>query len=376
MLSLLFTSRMGDRDLLNYRERAEHLLVRLSKASEQDEALQRKLQRAFRLCSMAWGDYAGANWTSDASNDGAPFEFSIALDQTTANAEVRFLAEAHPQTVCRGDAHPRVIRLAGQLIAEYSRNYKAVAFVLHQFASLFPPTTSEGKKMVLWHSFAVSSPQEKWKIYFDPRVYQSPAKAVIFSCLDYLGLMTSWELLNREGLMSSPDSIAYCCVGFSPDPTQTELKVYVTHERATVGDIQDIHKRLHSKIDEEAIEKFCSTLGEPSHGRYAKKALMSCFAFSTKNPLGQAWTVLFPIDEYTEDDAEAKRRIRRYMHDLHLCGDYRQRYEDAVRALEDGVAKGKGRRHCWVGLKARADGGMSNTYYLSSGMGPVPRTGF
>ena len=141
-------------------------------------------------------------------------------------------------------------------------------------------------------------------------------------------------------------------------------------------DIQEIHQRLNSKIDKEAIERFCSTLGETSGGRYEKKALMSCFAFSTKNPLGQAWTVLFPIDAYTENDADAERRIKQYMRDLHLCGDYCRRYEDAVHSLEDGVAEGKGHRHCWVELKATADGRISNTYYLSSSMEPVPRTGF
>lgn len=164
MLSPLFTNNMAYQDLLKYREREEHLLIRLSKASDQNEALQFKLQRAFRLCSTAWGYYAAADWTSDASNDGAPFEVSVSLYQMTAHAEVRFLAEAGPETSCRGVAHTTYLRGAGQLMADYNRDYAAVVSILYQFTSRFPPAPSVGKKMVLWHSFAVSASQEKWKI--------------------------------------------------------------------------------------------------------------------------------------------------------------------------------------------------------------------
>lgn len=81
---------------------ASQQLNHMSLAVGQDAAAKEELVQALALATRGWGQNRVpkqcnlAAWVSSVSNDGSPIELSVSIDQSTGEAELRFLTEAQP----------------------------------------------------------------------------------------------------------------------------------------------------------------------------------------------------------------------------------------------------------------------------------------
>lgn len=342
-------------------------LAHLSQSVGQTSATTEKLLKAFKFSCGEWAqnpvplklDKSG--WVSDVSNDHSPLEYSLALDQRTGDAEVRFLVEAQPEHNSLAALQESVTRLSEDIATEYS----GIASLdrLNTIRDVFMPQDAEGS-LVAWHSFAMSKTLEKWKIYLNPHASgKANAAHLTREAMTRLGLESSWKLL--ESVMTGEDFVIYFALGMSHDPEEAEVKVYVAHPGASATDIAQKHTILDPSASKYQIEQFYSCMSGGSLGPFCGKPPISCIAFRSSKPLRPTRTVLFPMDSYAASDAEAQERVEAYMHAVSAPELYRERYRagiDAVRRRP--LTAGRG-IHSWVSLKQKPEGKRSNTFYLS-----------
>ncbi|RYP46629.1 hypothetical protein DL768_007193 [Monosporascus sp. mg162] len=351
----------------SYIGEATRQLSHLSRAVGHDKAIKEKLLRALTLAGGDWGQNPipqkldKSAWASDVSNDHSPLEYSVALDQQTGEAELRFLIEAQPEGNNLTNLQKSALCLNKVIVANYGTIISLDRFNL--ISDIYMPFQAVGK-LAAWHSFAVSNATEKWKIYLNPQASgKDNASAATCEALKRLGLTSSWKLL--ENTISSTDYVIYFSLGLSPDVDDAEVKVYVAHPGASASQIAQKHAAICPEASTYEIQQFCASMAGGSRGPYRGKPLISCFAFKSNDPNRPARTILFPIDSYSVHDAEAQERIEQYMHDILAPSVYRERYKKAISAVQRRPLESGRGIHSWVSLKQKPNGRRSNTYYLS-----------
>lgn len=354
----------------SYISEASRQLVRLSEAVGQDEATREKLLHALKFSGGEWAQHDipktldTSAWVSDVSNDHSPFEYSLALSQQTGEFELRFLIESQPKEKSLAALQESTSRLTDDIAAEYGPT-KVSVDRLNLVRDLFFPPDAEGM-LASWHSFATSRTLEKWKIYLNPQASgRQNAFNVIRTALERLGLTSSWKLL--ENMMTENDYPIYFSLGLSPNPEDAEVKVYVAHPSASATQIAQKHVQMDPNSSVHAIELFYTAMAGGSPGPYRGKPGLSCFHFKNKDPSRPAArTVLYPMDSYVANDAEAQARIEAYMDAISAPQLYRERYRNAISAVERRPLEAGRGIHSWVGMKEKVDGKRSNTFYLSA----------
>lgn len=354
----------------SYISEATRQLTCLSEAVGQDEAIREKLLHALKFSAGEWGrnpipqKLNRSAWISEVSNDHSPFEYSLALSQNTGACEVRFLIEAQPEENNLAALQKSTSLLTNNIATKYGRE-KVSLDRLNLVQDLFLPPNAEGN-LASWHSFVTSKTLEKWKIYLNPQASgRGNAFNVIREALGRLGLSASWELL--ESIMADDDYPIYFSLGLSPNPEDAEVKVYVAHCGASATQIADKHVRADPNSSVHAIEQFYAIMGGGSLGPYWGRPGVSCFHFKNKDPSRPAArTVLYPMDHFAASDAEAQERIERYMDAISAPQVYRERYRNAISAVQRRPLEAGRGIHSWVGMKEKVNGERSNTFYISA----------
>lgn len=352
-------------------------LAHLSRALGQRPATTEKLVSALEVAGGEWGRDAIPStrnpnaWASEACNDHSPFEYSLALDQKTGEAELRFLVEAQPAENNMAELQKASLQLSDEIVQKYSDIVSLDRF--HRVRDIFLPESGKAEGILAaWHSFAVSDKGQKWKIYLNPQAEgKQAAAAKAAEAFERLGLGDSWKLL--KSVFSEADYVIYFALGLSPNPNDAEAKVYVAHPSASAARIAQLHAAVDPDADTYEIQQFCSAMaGGPRGlglGPYHGKPLLSCFAFKRKNrshPRPAARTVLFPLDSYAAHDAEAQDRVERYMDEVDAPKAYRQRYRMAIASVQRRPLEAGRGIHSWASLKVAAERGRkSNCFYLS-----------
>ncbi|KAJ5817690.1 Aromatic prenyltransferase DMATS type [Penicillium robsamsonii] len=354
----------------NYLSEANRQVEALSKAIGQDDATREKLLYALKFSGGEWCQDAipqkldTSAWVSDVSNDHSPFEYSLALSQQTGASELRFLIEAQPKENSLAALQERTSRLTEDIGTEYGPT-KVSLDRLNLVRDLFLPSDPECK-LAQWHSFVTSSTLEKWKIYLSPLASgRQNALNVTREALERLGLARSWKLL--ENMMSDDDYPIYFSLGLSPNPEEAEAKVYVAHPGASATQIAEKHAKMDPNSSVQDIEQFYSIMAGGSLGPYRGEPGVSCFHFKNKDPSRPvARTVLYPMCCHAANDAQAQDRIEIYMDAISAPQLYRERYRNAISAVQRRPLEAGRGIHSWVGMKEKVDGKRSNTFYLSA----------
>ncbi|KXG47397.1 Aromatic prenyltransferase, DMATS type [Penicillium griseofulvum] len=354
----------------NYLSEASRQVEALSKAIGQEEAIREKLLYALKFSGGEWCQNAipqkldTSAWVSDVSNDHSPYEYSLALSQQTGASELRFLIEAQPKENSLIALQETTSRLTDDIATEYGST-KVSLDRLNLVQDLFLPAKPEGK-LASWHSFVTSSTLEKWKIYLSPLASgRQNAFNVTREALERLGLATSWKLL--ENMMTGDDYPIYFSLGLSPNPEEAEAKVYVAHPGASATQIAEKHVKMDPNSNVHDIEQFYSIMSGGSLGPYHGEPGVSCFHFKNKDPSRPvARTILYPTGCHVANDAVAQERIEIYMDAISAPQLYRERYRNAVSAVQRRPLEAGRGIHSWVGMKEKLDGKRSNTFYLSA----------
>ncbi|KAM7198465.1 putative Tryptophanase [Rhypophila sp. PSN 637] len=392
-------------------EEAQRPLGHLFQAVGLDENGRKELSKALTVVMGAWGQTPvkqSSFWTSSVGNDGSPIEFSVAVDSTTGEAELRLLAEAQPSPSDKTNNSYLWARLSSAALklndiisAEYKPSISLARF--SQIRDLFLPSSQPADKKTIklaaWHSFAYSARKgPQWKLYLDPSNAAdgyTPLSATR-EAFTRLGLSSAWQ--SVESILGPSDSVVY----FSLDLTGkvgngARVKVYVAHSvnkhqmspatfRSQAAIIAYKHAILCGHypesipVDGYEIQRFIAAMSGPDFDNTDldlgnRKPLLSCFAFTTTANNGEAHsavlantTVHFPMDAYVPDDEEAHRRTEAYYSASALnCtkeSEAKERYNKVLSAVQTRpLNKAKG-IHAWVSLKQNKGGGVENTFYF------------
>ncbi len=300
----------------------------------------------FRVMTKSWGNRKVGDksvWQSDVSDDGSPFEFSIAFKDD--RAELRILIEAQGTEPTLESNWQAGLDLNRYLAEKYHVSLDR----FHQIEDLYVPT-NPAAKLGIWHSACFYPDKEpSFKIYLNPQAqHKSRAAAVVEESLVRLGFDRAWSNLAEIAAQRGPDKddFPYFSLDLAAD-SQARVKIYLRHYDATVVDLEKALSLAQNYVAGDVTE-FCQAL-TPEQSLFTSKPVVSCFSFINSNddrPVGA--TVYIPIGYYALNDRIVADRLNQYFSDRHLPDTiYTAALRAfAIRALEAGIGM-----HSHIALK-------------------------
>jgi DMATS type aromatic prenyltransferase len=282
----------------------------------------------FRALTASWSERKvgeSSEWVSDVSDDGSPFEYSIALDPE--KVELRVLVEAQGTNPNLQSNWQAGLELNQYLAAHYNVSLDR----FEQIADLFAPTNSAAK-FSMWHSacFYPDKPSA-FKLYLNPQSQQkSRAAAIVEESLVRLGFTHAWPTLAETAAQRGPDKDEF--VYFSLDlaaHNRSRVKVYLRHQDATPAELESALSAARNYVSGDAIE-FCQAMA-PGQTCFSAKAPITCFSLIEGDDIApSSGTLYLPISNYATDDRSVCDRIDLYFiqHGLPVS-----KYQSAIRSF-------------------------------------------
>jgi DMATS type aromatic prenyltransferase len=324
----------------------------------------------FRVMTSSWGDRQIGetnNWPCDVSDDGSPFEFSIALDPK--QAELRILVEAQGR-----DPNLQSNWQAGlDLNQDLAKHYHVSLDRFGQIEDLFVPTNPDAT-FAMWHAVCFYPDKEPaFKLYLNPQAQvKSRAAAVVEESLVRLGFPHAWPNLAEIAAQRGPDKDEFTYFSLDlANHAQARVKVYLRHHNATIADLEKTLSLADNYVAGEATE-FCQAMAA-DHSSFSAKPVISAFSWvEGDDEIPSNGTLHLPISNYATDDRAVCDRLDLY---LIQCGFPVSIYQAAIKALatrplEDGIGM-----HSYTSLRTEQQQ-RRVTLYLNpelSGVRP-PRT--
>ncbi|WP_310423164.1 tryptophan dimethylallyltransferase family protein [Chamaesiphon sp. VAR_48_metabat_135_sub] len=254
----------------------------------------------FRVMTSSWGERQigeTTNWPCDVSDDGSPFEFSIALDPK--QAELRILVEAQGS-----DPNLQSNWQAGlALNQDLATHFNVSLDRFGQIEDLFVPT-NPAAKFSMWHAACFYPDKEPaFKLYLNPQAQQqSRAAAVVEESLVRLGFLHAWPGLAEIAAQRGPDQdeFPYFSIDLAAN-SKARVKVYVRHKDATVADLERALSLADNYVVGAATE-FCQAMAAGQSSFSAKPAISSFSWIEGNDATPSIGTLFLPISSYAPDD--------------------------------------------------------------------------
>lgn len=252
-----------------------------------------------------WSDWPAGDtplWPTDVSDDGTPFEYSLAFDG--GEPKVRFLMEAQQAELGAKASWAAGLRLAEQL----GRLDQVDLTRFHLVTDLFAPCPEVSARFSLWHGATLRPDgSAAFKVYFNPQI-QGPAAArgLVKEAFERLGLR---EALDRL-LGSLPEGGRNNrLVFFSLDLSKTaeaRVKLYIAHDNATQDSVESDLAGVEGYQKGDAKDWIEQLVARD--GPFDARPMLTCFGFtSPKNP--PAVTVYVPVRCYSPSDSHTIDRV-------------------------------------------------------------------
>jgi len=305
--------------------------------------------RLFELLTASWHDRpvtGTPHFRSDITDDGTPFELSVAFTQ--GGPLLRVLAEAQraPFDAESGwqaalDLTQELAGLPGVCLERFER-----------IKALYVPPSGCTARFSLWHAGGVEPDGTlSFKVYLNPRIVgASLAPEIVRESLMRIGADYAWNELEPK--LRETSELLYLSLDLSKSP-DARVKVYVGHPQATSTEI-DALVRHESGYRPGLAARWIEEL-TGSAGTFDERPLLTCYAF--RSPLHAAEvTVHVPTRCYVSNDAESVLRA------AELLGPQ----ANALRAGVEGMAgrpleMGRG-LVTYVSVRPAADGTRVTTY--------------
>jgi DMATS type aromatic prenyltransferase len=248
-----------------------------------------------------------SSWQSNVSDDGAPFEFSIALDPK--QTEIRVLVEAQGSNPNLRSNWEAGIELNQQLAEHYHVNLDR----FRQIEDLFVPTDTDAK-FSMWHSACFYPDKEPaFKLYLNLQSQgRSKAAAIFEESLVRLGFSRVWSALAEIAAQRGPDKdeFVYFALDLASHP-KARVKAYIRHHDATVDDLEQALSVAQNYVPGDVTE-FCQAMSD-GQKVFAAKPAISCFSLiEGDDETPSNGTVYLPISNYAPNDRVVRDRLDRY----------------------------------------------------------------
>jgi hypothetical protein len=256
---------------------------------------------------------------NDITDDGSPFEFSLAFDDS--KLELRTLVESQAEPISDVSSWN-----AGLQLNEALRQSGAYLGNFDQVKGLFAPGAASSAKFSLWHGTALKSDSTLFKAYLNPQIHgAAAAPGLVEKALRRLGRGDAWAFLaNRIDPRERGRDLRFFSVDLL-EANAARVKVYVA--RSTLADVEEL-VRDTKNVKPGAVGEWLSAL-VGSITRFDARPILTCFAFSTLKEAPNV-TVHVPVRCYSPNDVESLRRIQAL-----LSTDHAARLEAALIALAE-----------------------------------------
>jgi hypothetical protein len=180
---------------------------------------------AFDALASPWSTWAlnGAPpWSNDITDDGTPFEFSVAFGER--GTQVRLLSESQTLPMSPVSTWRAGLALNERLASEYGADLSS----FHQVADLFAPSPSIASRFLIWHAVMLSQyAGPVFKLYLNPRLMGPEAAfGIVDQALKRLGLTQARQFFARR--LRAESQVAYLSFDLISAAEQ-RIKVYVDH---------------------------------------------------------------------------------------------------------------------------------------------------
>jgi DMATS type aromatic prenyltransferase len=309
------------------------------------------LLRFLRTVGEDWFERQ-ADWPlfdTDITDDGSPFELSLALEGD--QAELRVLAEAQ-QAPYDLDSNWRAgVRTTQQLAHEHDLDLSR----FHRVVELFRPIPGPAR-FAIWHAAAFSDGKAPlYKIYFNPSARGcGTEEATVEEALLRLRMRESWSFLSRKLAQAPGARLAFFSLDLHAG-TDARLKVYVAFPDATADVIEAGLTGSSDFRPGEAASFIRQVTGRA--GPFSARPLLACYAFCAGRPAPNV-TLHVPVRCYLADDARV----------LEACGGLLGARADtlgrALRAMAGRPLSGQGGLLTYASLRCHSRDSRL-TLYLS-----------
>jgi DMATS type aromatic prenyltransferase len=282
------------------RELAIPKLTRLAGGLGLDHVLNDAV-RVLDLLTGEWTDQPASGlprWSSDITDDGTPFEFSVAF--SPKGPELRLLVETHSNPHTARASWEAGLALNERLLEEYDVDLSRFDRIAH----LFAPLPSIPTRFTIWHAAVLrASGKPAFKVYLNPHVVgRTGARALVERAVRELRLPHAARFLTEF----VPDSFdaAYFSVDLG-DELGARTKIYLADAWANQDSICDFADRagLARRGELRDLLRRLTRDVEPHDGR----PIQLCLAFRDGDPSPDL-TVHVPVRSYVESDEQALAR--------------------------------------------------------------------
>jgi hypothetical protein len=242
-----------------------------------------------------------APWRNDLTDDGTPFEFSVAFGGPAP--EVRILVEAQQRPFTAESNWE-----AGLRLNEALRGQPHVDLApFERVRGLFAPLAGAPARFSLWHAASVDERSRgALKAYLNLQIMGPDAAFELVSrALGRLGLDEAAERFAATfPAAEGRERPLYFSVDLTKHPA-ARAKVYVAHEGATAAEIEGRLLGCRDYVPGDAARWLETLTG--GAGPFYERPVLSCFAFDQGAPAPAA-TLHVPVRSYVPSDAEALAR--------------------------------------------------------------------
>jgi DMATS type aromatic prenyltransferase len=319
----------------------------------------RSFTRAFELLIHPWGQRRigeSPAFRSEVADDGAPFEFSIALSSGPPEIQVYVDPQADPPTAA---SNLTTARASLEVIA---RELGAPLDRLRELEDLFLPV-EPGPPFGLWIGASWASGREvRLKAYLNPHVRgRERGHQLVSEAMRRLGFERAWNDVKAVlSLNDGRDEVGIISLDLSRSIAE-RIKLYVRHQLATVDSIGRVTRLTGEHSPSDVAAFYDALAGNP--GPFSKKPAATVFAFAdpaSGHPCSAA--LEFPIGAYVETDEEARQRIGNCLSTFGLSPEP---YERTIRAFATRPLDARAGIHAHVTLRRVAKGPRIAVYYAS-----------
>jgi hypothetical protein len=249
-------------------------------------------------CSTPVGDQPP--WHNDITDEGTPFEFSIAV--RPGDVELRLLVESQRDPITSISSWEAGVALQRELAASGLVDLERFDSV----ADLFAPDTSGRARFSLWHAAVVREGRAPLiKAYLNPLVRgAAAAPGLVAEALSRLGLDSAWRYLQQAGVPGRELDMRYFALDLDASGS-ARVKIYVASSE-TAPHIERLLKGTANFRPGQATDFLTGLTGHA--GPFPARPVLCCFAFIAGQAVPHA-TLHVPIRCYVDDDSQALARV-------------------------------------------------------------------
>ncbi len=294
-----------DKSLLTLRQLAARKLDRLCDGLACAE-LREPAGHILSLMSRGWAELpalAAPHWPSDITDDGSPFEFSVAF--AGKQLELRLLVEPMGTERTVAGNWRAGLELNRDLVAEHG----VTTTRFDRIKDCFAPPAAPGVRFALWHSAALeASGRPTFKAYLNPEI-GGPSQALprLETAFRELGMKAEWQDLS--GLVGPTGQFIYVSLDLVPDDA-ARFKVYAAYDAERVGELDAAlsSKNWADRGQVAATVRMLTGERPALDGR----PIQVCYSYHSPGS-APALTVYVPVRSHCDSDATALEYACRFL---------------------------------------------------------------